>query len=161
MYAVRRRPQTADTPFPSGPPPPAWNCRDLVSPGCEAKTHAVRSQDRLDARADAVRAGARFCRPRCISISSRLRVEGSLVQGRSRASHRFKPAISSGSQEHRHVRLCPKAADARDLPGPEQVLLGRWPRDRCRGEIGRGLGAYAKGLTSRRQRFPRRDSNPC
>src|SRR3981081_1075998 len=39
-------------------------------------------------------------------------------------------------------------ADARDLPGPQQVLRGRRPRRRCRGPgLGRDLGSHRQGLT--------------
>src|SRR6266436_6997062 len=51
-------------------------------------------------------------------------------------------------------------ADARDLPGPQQVLRGRRPRRRCRGPgLGRDLGAYEQevgllsALTHKRQSF--------
>src|ERR1700689_4440584 len=38
-------------------------------------------------------------------------------------------------------------ADAGDLPGPQQVLRGRWPRRRCqRRGLGRNLGSYGQGV---------------
>jgi quercetin dioxygenase-like cupin family protein len=45
-------------------------------------------------------------------------------------------------------RMVPRGrADARDLPGPQQVLRGRRPRRRCRGPgLGRGLGSHQQGL---------------
>ena len=45
-------------------------------------------------------------------------------------------------------RMVPRGrADARDLPGPQQVLRGRRPRRRCRGRgLGRKLGSHRQAL---------------
>jgi hypothetical protein len=119
-------------------------------PGCEAKTLLFDRATGLMTALDAVCAGCGAARPRARQHRADLRARGQPGrQGRPGAGHRVqRPANSSGAS--RAAATSPgarRAADAGDLPGPQQVLRSRRPRRRCRGPgLGRDLGSYRQTL---------------
>jgi quercetin dioxygenase-like cupin family protein len=118
-------------------------------PGCEAKTLLFDRTTGLMTALMRFAPGAVLPDHEHVNIEQTYILEGSLVDKEGPAKGIVCKAgefvwREQGQPPRRLVSR--RRADARDLPGPQQVLRGRRPRRRCRGPgLGRSLGAYDQG----------------
>ena len=123
-------------------------------PGCEAKTLLFDRKTGLMTALMRFAPGAVLPDHEHVNIEQTYVLEGSLVDKEGPAQG---IECKAGEFIWREAGQPPcrlvsgRRADARDLPGAEQVLRGRRPRHRRRGRgLGRDLGAHPKGLNCRR-----------
>ncbi len=120
-------------------------------PGCEAKTLLFDRETGLVTALMKFAPGAVLPDHEHVNIEQTYVLEGSLVDKEGPAKGIVCKAGEFIWREanSRHVAWCPEGGlDACDLPGPEQVLRGRWPRHRFRRPgLERGLGPHRQGLT--------------
>ena len=143
-----RRPQTR-IPISFAPTDMEW--QKTRFPGCEAKTLLFDRKTGLMTALMRFAPGAVLPDHEHVNIEQTYVLEGSLVdkEGPAQGIECKAGEFIWREQGSRHVAWCPAGrADARDLPGAEQVLRGRRPRHRRRGRgLGRDLGAYAVALS--------------
>jgi anti-sigma factor ChrR (cupin superfamily) len=120
-------------------------------PGCEAKTLLFDRKTGLMTALMRFAPGAVLPDHEHVNIEQTYVLEGSLVdkEGPAQGIECKAGEFIWREEGSRHVAWSGRRADARNLPGAEQVLRGRRPRHRRRGRgLGRGLGTHAKGLIS-------------
>jgi ChrR-like protein with cupin domain len=113
-------------------------------PGCEAKTLLFDRSTGLMTALMRFAPGAVLPDHEHVNIEQTYVLEGSLVdkEGPARGVQGRRIYLARTGQPPRRL-VSARRADARDLPGSQQVLRSRRPRRRCLGPgLGRGLGAY-------------------